>query len=214
MSNIAEEFKNPKRDFHRSIVLSVVVISALYLAIAAATVGTQSYLEGGSVAPFAAILSNALGVYGGAGTAILAVFIIFGTVNAYTTGMSRVIYRVAKEGGLPKALARIHSQTGAPHRSLELLSGLSLVALVLFYFLEIDLQAPLLIPSGAAIPVYVIGSMCGIKLLKTNGVRTLFPWISLAVSLAMLPFVGVLLGVSLAVGAFGLLYNTLSHDKT
>lgn len=207
VSNIAEEFKNPKRDFHRSIVLSVIVISVLYLAIAVATVGTQSYLEGGSVAPFAAILSNALGPYGAAGTAILAVFIIFGTVNAYTTGMSRVIYRTAQEGGFPRALARIHSKTGAPHRSLALLSGLSLVSLALFYFLSVDLSTALLIPSGAAILVYVIGSASGIRLLGRGRMKTLYPWVSLVVSLVMLPFVGVLLGVSLAVAALGLLYN-------
>src|SRR5205807_1647574 len=122
VSNVAEEFKNPERDFHRSIILSVIVISALYFSVAFATVGTQAYKAGGSVAPFAAILSNALGVYGAVSTGVLAVFIIFGTVNAYTTGMSRVIYSVAKEGGLPRAIARINSTTGVPHLSLALRS--------------------------------------------------------------------------------------------
>ena len=214
VSNVAEEFENPKRDFHRSIVLSVVVISALYFSVALATVGTQAYKAGGSVAPFAAILSNALGVYGAAGTAILAVFIIFGTVNAYTTGMSRVIYRAAKDGGFPRALDRIHSRTGVPHRALALLSGLSLIALVMFYFLNVDLTTALLIPSGAAILVYVIGSASGIKLLDRVGVKTLFPWISLAVSLVMVPFVGVLLSVSLVVAAFGLVYNRHAASAT
>src|SRR5229473_6842611 len=199
VSNVAEEFKNPERDFHRSIILSVIVISALYFSVAFATVGTQAYKAGGSVAPFAAILSNALGVYGAVSTGVLASIIIFGTVNAYTTGMSRVIYRAAKDGGFPRALDRIHSRTGVPHRSLALLSGLSLVALVMFYFLNVDLTTALLIPSGAAILVYVIGSASGIKLLDRGGVKTLFPWISLAVSLIMVPFVGVLLSVSLVV---------------
>src|SRR2546421_8738212 len=124
-SNVAEEFKNPERDFHRSIILSVVVISALYLSVAIATVGTRAYTAGGSVAPFAAILSNALGVYGAVGTAILAVIIIFGTMNAYTTGISRVIYATAKDGGLPRLLDRINPKTQVPDRSLMLLLGLS-----------------------------------------------------------------------------------------
>ena len=108
------------------------------------------------MAPFAAILSNALGVYGGVSTGVLAVFIIFGTVNAYTTGMSRVVYSLAKEGGLPKSVARIHPKTGVPHLSLGLLSGFSLITLVASYFLNIDLQTALLIPSGAAILVYTL----------------------------------------------------------
>ena len=208
VSNVAEEFKNPERDFHRSIVFSVIVISALYLSVAVATVGTRAYQAGGSVAPFAAILSNALGGYGGVSTGILAVFIITGTVNAYTTGMSRVIYSVAKEGGLPKAIARVHPRTLVPHLSLALLSGLSLVMLTISYFLSIDLQTALLIPSGAAILVYVVGSASGIRLLKGAKGR-LFPWISLAISLVMVPFVGPVLLVSLMVMLFGLYYRKL-----
>ena len=208
VSNVAEEFKNPERDFNRSITLSVIVISALYLSVAFATVGTQSYKAGGSVAPFAAILSNALGVYGGVGTGVLAVFIIFGTVNAYTTGMSRVIYSVAKEGGLPRAIARINSKTGVPYLSLGLLTGLGMITLVVSYFLSIDLQTALLIPSGAAILVYVIGSASGVKLLK-GGRAKLLCWISLAVSLIMLPFVGPVLVVSIAVAFLGLYYRRL-----
>ena len=208
VSNVAEEFKNPERDFHRSIILSVIVISALYFSVAFATVGTQAYKAGGSVAPFAAILSNALGIYGGVSTGILAVFIIFGTVNAYTTGMSRVIYSVAKEGGLPRTIARINSKTGVPYLSLALLTSLGMITLVVSYFLSIDLQTALLIPSGAAILVYVIGSASGIKLLK-GGRAKLLPWISLAVSVIMLPFVGPVLLVSLAVTLLSLYYRKL-----
>lgn len=208
VSNVAEEFKNPKRDFHRSIIISVVAISALYLSVALATVGTQAYKAGGSVAPFAVILSNALGSYGGVSTGILALIIITGTANAYTTGMSRVIYSVAKEGGLPRTVARVHSKTLVPHFSLGLLCGLSLVMLTISYFLSIDLQTALLIPSGAAILVYVIGSASGIRLLKgTKG--WLFPWLSLAISLAMAPFVGPVLLVSLMIMLVGLSYRGL-----
>ena len=212
VSNVAEEFKNPERDFHRSIVFSVIVIGSLYLSVAVATVGTQAYKAGGSVAPFAAILSNALGSYGGVGTGILALFIITGTVNAYTTGMSRVIYSVAKEGGLPRSMARIHSKTLVPHRSLALLSGFSLVTLTISYFLNIDLQTALLIPSGAAILVYVVGSAAGVRLLK-GPKRVLFSWISLAVSLVMMPFVGPVLAVSLVVMLFGLFYRRLREIR-
>ncbi len=207
VSNVAEEFKNPERDFHRSILLSVLVIGALYLSIAAAAVGTQAYKTGGSVAPFAAMLSNALGVYGAIGTAILAVIIIFGTVNAYMTGISRVIYATAKEGGLPKFLDSINTKTRVPDRALMLLLGLSFLTLTLSYVLDVDLETALLIPSGAAILVYLIGSASGIKLLKTKGARKLYPWISLIISIVMLPFLGILLLVGIAFGGVGLFYK-------
>src|SRR5438094_7803664 len=206
VSNVAEEFKNPERDFHRSILLSVLIISALYVSVAFAAVGSRAYEAGGSVAPFAAMLSNALGPMGAIGTAILAVIIIFGTVNAYTTGMSRVIYATAKEGGLPRILSRIDAKSGVPRSSLALLLGLSWLSLAFFYFFNATLETALLIPSGAAILVYVVGSASGIKLFHVKGWGGLLPWISLGVSLIMLPFVGMFLLISIAVAIAGLLY--------
>src|SRR5439155_15821623 len=158
VSNVAEEFKNPERDFHRSILYSVAIISLLYTSVAVSAIGTQAYKAGGNIAPFAVMLSNALGTYGAIGTAVLAIVIIFGTVNVYTTGISRVIYATAKEGGLPRFLDKVHARTRVPHRTLMLLLGLSWLTLALFYFLNVDLESELLIPSGAAILVYVVGS--------------------------------------------------------
>ncbi len=207
VSNVAEEFKNPERDFHRSILYSVAIISLLYTSVAVAAIGTQAYKAEGSIAPFAVMLSNALGTYGAIGTAVLAMIIIFGTVNVYTTGISRVIYASAKEGGLPRFLDKIHTRNQVPPRTLMLLLGLSWLTLALFYFLNVDLESELLIPSGAAILVYVVGSTSGIRLLKTRGAKRTFPWISLLISVIMIPFVGLLILISLAFAAAGFLYK-------
>jgi amino acid efflux transporter len=203
VSNVAEEFRDPKRDFQRSITLSVILIGFLYTAVAFVTVGTLAYDAGGSVAPFAAIFSNVLGSYGTVGTAFLAVFIIFGTANAYTTGMSRVIYVTAKDGGLPKQIYHLNKR-GVPNRSLILLFCSSMLVLAAYYFFNIDLEVALLIPSGGAIIVYIIGSLAGIKLLRERGIKRTLPWIALIMSVVVLPFVGIwLLGsVVVAIAAF------------
>lgn len=216
VSNVAEEFENPEKDFNRSIIMSVVLIGALYVAVSFVTIGTRAYEAGGSVAPFAAILSNILGSYGAAGTAVLAVFIIFGAVNAYTTGMSRVFYAVARDGGFPKVLEHINVKTRVPDRSLLALFGCTIPIFVIYYFSNVNLETALLIPSGAAILVYVLGSAAGIKILTTagSGIRKkLFPTISLIISLVVLPFVGPLLLVSIATIAIGLTYATISQRR-
>jgi amino acid efflux transporter len=206
VSNVAEEFENPKRDFQRSIVLSVILIGGLYIAVAAITIGTLAYEAGGSVAPFAAIFSNVLGGHGAIGTALLAVVIIFATANVYTTGMSRVVLAVARDGGFPKGLDTIDPRTGAPARSLMMLSGLALCMLSVYYFFDVDLQTALLIPSGAAILVYIIGSGAGIRLLHNSGSNRLYPWISLIMSILVFPFVGVLAFASILTCVLALLY--------
>jgi len=200
VSNVAEEFRNPKRDFHRSITLSVILVGFLYTTVAFVTIGTLAYEAGGSVAPFAAIFSNVLGRYGAAGTALLAIFIIFGTVNAYTTGMSRVIFATAKDGGLPRSIYHL-SRRGVPDRSLILLFCSSMLVLVAYYFFNIDLEVALMIPSGGAILVYIIGSQAGIKLLKERGIKRTLPWIALIMSIIVLPFVGIWLFGAIVVAA-------------
>lgn len=164
--------------------------------------------------PFAAIFANVFGNYGGGGTAILAIVIIFATVNAYTAGMSRVVLAVARDHGLPKWIDHVDAKTGTPTRSLMMLSGCSLLMLMFYYFFDVGLQTALLIPSGAAILVYIIGSASGVKLLSDKGLRKIFPWISLILSIVLLPFVGILALGSIAAGIAAYLYvrsqNTIS----
>ena len=217
-SNVAEEFENPERDFRKSIILSVVLISALYLSVAVVTIGTKAYTQGGSVAPFAAILSNVLGKYGAAGTALLAVFIIFGTVNAYTTGMSRVFYALSKDGGFPKVLDHLNKKTKVPDRSLITLFTFTIPVFVVYYFFSVNLETALLIPSGAAILVYVIGSASGVRIFGSQNAGTnknlkrrtiVLPLIAFVISVGVLPFVGWFLVVSLVVFLIAILYARL-----
>jgi hypothetical protein len=95
--------------------------------VAFVTVGTRAYEAGGSVAPFAAIFSNVLGVY------------------------------------------------------------------------------------GAAVLIYVIGSAAGIKLLKVPGAKKLLPWISLVISIAVLPFVGPLALAGLLTAGAALVYSLMAR---
>ncbi len=209
VSNVAEEFQDPRRDFKRSIGLSVVLIGGLYLAVALVTVGTRAYAAGGSVAPFAAIFSNVLGRFGAVGTAALAMFIIFSTANAYTAGMSRVVLALARDGGLPRSLDHVDSRTGVPDRCLALLFGTALLVLVAYYAFAVNLETAMLIPSGAAILVYVIGSAAGTRLLEGGTADAVLPWVSLVVSLAILPFVGRVVAASVAIVVAGLAYGAL-----
>jgi amino acid efflux transporter len=209
-SNVAEEFENPERDFHRSILLSVALISFLYLAVAFVTIGTRAYEAGGSVAPFAAILSNILGRYAAEGTALVAVFIIFGTANAYTTGVSRLLYAAARDGGLPRFLDHLNRKTRVPDRVLLALLSSYAVVLIIYYFSQVDLETALLVPSGAAILVYVIGSAAGVKILGHPNGRTrmnsILPLAALVISLVVLPFIGPLLVLSLVVVLLAVAY--------
>lgn len=206
VSNVAEEFKDPKRDFHRSVAISVVLVCALYLAVATVIVGTGAYDSGGGVTPISTLMSSAVGPAGGAVVSALAVVIIFSTVNAYTAGLARVIFAAARDGGFPAQFAKVDARTGVPGRSLLLLLTLCTTSLVAYYFLGFDIQSGFLAVSGAAILVYVIGSGAGVKLLQESRARRLLPWASLLVSLTILPFIGAPLAVGLVGALVGIAY--------
>src|SRR5207249_10092344 len=92
-----------------------------------------------------------------------------------------------------------------PIYSLVFLIVMVLLSLAAFYFLNVEFVSAFLMASGAAILTYVIGSVAGIRLLRERGMRRILPWISLVVSVVLLPFIGTLLAVSVAIGGVGLL---------
>ena len=213
VSNIAEEFKDPKRDFGRSVTISVLLISALYMAIAFTVVGTGAYRSGGGVTPFAEMMSSVFGSYGGVVVSLFAVLIIFSSVNAYTSGMGRVVYAAASDGNLPRFLARIDPKTGVPRRALVALMTIILLSLTVYFLVGIDLQSAFLATSGAAVLTYVVGSASGVRLLKGKGSQKILPMLSLGISLVLLPFIGPLLVASVPIAGLGFAYGLLRRKR-
>jgi amino acid efflux transporter len=212
--NVAEEFKDPKRDFQRSVVLSVIISGALYMLVSFSVIGTGVYTSGGSDAPFASLMSLLLGRYGEVATMVIALIIIFGTVNAYTTGISRVIYAAARDGGFPLSMSRINHRTGVPVTAIIAITVGSVVSMLVFYSFDVNLQTILLASNGIVLTIYVFGAAASIRLLKVSGVTRLFPWFSLALPLMLLPFVGYILGVVLLVVAASFAYSILKGRRT
>lgn len=213
VSNIAEEFKDPKKDFGRSVTISVILIGVLYMSVAATVVGTGAYATGGGVTPFAEMMANVFGTYGGVVVSVLAVVIIFSTVNAYTAGMGRVVYAAALDGSLPRFLGTVDPKTGVPRRALVFLLLLIMAALVIYYIADLNVQSAFLATSGAAILTYIVGSASGVKLLEVRGTRRALPWASLVISFAILPFIGSLLVASVPVAVLGFFLGSYRSRK-
>jgi len=114
ISTAAEETKNPGRDLSIGIVGSMVVCTALYLIVAAAAIGARpvaSFAE--SPEPLALILRDL-----GQGTAAQwlgasAVIALPTVLLAFLFGQSRIFLGMARDGLLPRSLAKISSR-GVP----------------------------------------------------------------------------------------------------
>jgi len=194
VSNVAEEFEDPAQDFPASVYASVALVGLLYVLVAFVTVGTGAYRVGNGVAPAATILGYVFGPYGAAVAALLAAAIVFAVVNAYTTGLARVTFATARDGGLPRYLARVDPVTHSPNRALVVLFCGASAVMSLYYLTGVDLETALLVASGVAIVLYMIGSAAGVRLgvpVGRSGVASRrLPAVSLAISLVVFPFLG------------------------
>ena len=112
-AGIAEEFRNPERDFPRAMALSYAVACVLYVAVAAITMRTD--LHGHYATPFVEIVRPLLGGAGATLVAITAALIVFANLSGAVWGVSRLVYSTARDGNLPNGLAVMRA--GRPMRA-------------------------------------------------------------------------------------------------
>jgi len=116
IATAAEETKNPGRDLSIGIVGSMVLCVLIYMAVAAAAIGAIAYTRfADSPEPLALILRE-LGQDWAAGyLAASAVIALPTVILAFFYGQSRIFFVMARDGLLPRPLARV-SRRGSPTR--------------------------------------------------------------------------------------------------
>jgi amino acid efflux transporter len=161
VSSLSGEYRDPRRDVPRATVAAVVVVGVLYLAVAATSVLVLGPAAGASPAPLADLLAVGVGGPVRPLTAVVAVLLTLGAVNAYLAGASALGVALARDGALP---ARVF---GTPHKSLTFLTvgGLCSVAL------PFSLHTAMLLVTGCFTLVYVLGTAAALRLLPAGWSR-------------------------------------------
>ncbi|MGW4598666.1 amino acid permease [Streptomyces sp. NPDC004457] len=123
-STAGEEAKDPKRDLPRAIMLSLIIVTALYVLVAAVAVGAWNWKKfDGSEASLAGIMNDVSGqTFWGTLLALGAVISIASVVLTVLYGQTRILFAMARDGLVPKALGRIHPKTGAPRLNTVIVS--------------------------------------------------------------------------------------------
>src|SRR3954449_12741380 len=116
VSTGAEEAKEPKRDLPLAIVGSLVICTAIYVIVAIAAAGS---LDAASLAKSDAPLAEALDK--GAGISWAASVLAFGALVAITSVLltvfywqTRIFFAMARDGLLPRGIAKVNPRTGTP----------------------------------------------------------------------------------------------------
>lgn len=115
VSTAAEEVKRPERDLAIGIVGSMLICTLIYLVVGAAAIGAMPAPElAASKEPLADVMRT-LGQPGPAAIVAGAAVVALPTVIlAFMYGQSRIFFVMARDGLLPRGLARVDEKSGSP----------------------------------------------------------------------------------------------------
>ena len=124
LASAAEECKNPKRDLTIGIIGSLLLATIVYIIVAGVLTGIVPYYELNNAQPLAyALRENGKEI----GSTIVATGAVAGMttvimINIY--GQSRIFYVIARDGLLPKPLARLHHKYDSPYITIVIFSAI------------------------------------------------------------------------------------------
>lgn len=115
-STAGEEAKNAQRDLPRAIMLSLLIVTTLYVLVAAVAVGARPWEQfDGSEAALAGIMKEVTGdAFWGTLLAAGAVIAIASVVLTVLYGQTRILFAMSRDGLVPKVFSRVHAKTGTP----------------------------------------------------------------------------------------------------
>ncbi|GAA4685704.1 amino acid permease [Nocardioides nanhaiensis] len=137
VATTAEEAKNPQRDVPIGILGSLAIVTALYAAVSLIVTGVQSYedIDPSDGAPLATAFDAAGAEWVGNIVAVGACIGLIVVAMILMLGQSRVAFAMARDGLLPRSLARVHPTYGTPHR-ITIIAGVAISLLAGFVDLE------------------------------------------------------------------------------
>jgi len=122
--NIGDELREPERTMPRAIVLSIVVVVALYVVMSTVVLGVVPWREAGQTRTIASLFiartfSNpATGEAAALAMAVLILIVTASSLYAVVLGYSRIPYAAARDGQFFEVFGRLHPTKRFPHISL------------------------------------------------------------------------------------------------
>ncbi|MDI3240455.1 amino acid permease [Arthrobacter sp. AL08] len=154
-STAGEEARNPKRDLPRAILLSMLIVTTIYVLVAVAAIGARPWgWFDGTEAALVKILEETTGQpWVGLVFAVGAVLAIASIVLTVLYGQTRILLAMARDGMVPRIFGRVSPRTGTP------VAGTLIVGVV------VALTAGL-VPLGALADATSIGTLFAFALVN------------------------------------------------
>lgn len=163
---VGEEVAEPRRTLPAAIVLSVLLVLALYLFLQIGVLGAipwQTIVGSGSQFVASTVVANAWGAWPARAVTVLILITAFASVYGGLLGNSRVPFAAARDGAFLPVFAKLHPTQQFPHVSLVLMGALSLAAC---FF---DLGFVIAVIGTAGILIGSIGQIVALFVMRARG---------------------------------------------
>jgi amino acid efflux transporter len=191
ITSLAADFRHPARDLPRATAVALVVVSVLYLGVAATSVAVLGPADGTTQAPLASLLSIGTGANTKVISAVAAVLLTLGAMNAYFAAAAKTGAALGRDGALPAWLAQGSEAGQVPRRSLAVLAGMAFLALAVVFTTGASARQAALVTTGCFVLVYILGTAAAVRLLP----RRSWPRRAAAAALAAVIVLLVITGV-------------------
>ena len=155
----AGEFKDPRRDVPFALLVQIGVVTAVYTVVQLVAVSVVPDLAT-SRAPLADGMAILVGPWGGTLLTVGALVSILGTTSNTILAGPRYLYAIAKVGGMPAFLTRVHPRFGTPWLSIVFMGAVALPLALTGTFAE------LVVLSMAARLVTYVGTAAAVLILR------------------------------------------------
>ena len=128
---LAEEIRDPRRNIPRAIVLSILIVVALYVVMSTVIIGVIPWAEAQQSRAIASVFvertfaNPAAGRTAAMAMTALILFVTASSLYAVILGYSRIPYAAAREGQFFRIFARVHPTKHFPHVSLVALGAIA-----------------------------------------------------------------------------------------
>jgi len=166
--NASGEIKNPEKTVPRGIFLGMGIILFLYLGLQTVAQGVLGSELGNNLgAPLSATAEIVFGSWGGKMIIVGTAISIFATLSGDILVTPRVIFASARDGNLPKILAKVHPKYRTPYVSVIVFAVFMFIIATSGTFSTLAVLA-----SGSILLIYAGVSLSVLKVRKRDGAPT------------------------------------------
>lgn len=192
VSCIAEDFRNPRRDFPLSVTMAVLIVGLLYTSASISVIGVIPASDIPRYqAPLAEVIHRVIGFDAAWVTSLIGSLIVGASAMAFVWGGSNLAVSLARHHCLPQILLRSDSRLGTPVVAIIFLELLYLVSLTIIYISNVSLDFLARVVGASVVLTYIISAAAYLKLTPCPRTLDLLPPVASVLFAAILiPFFG------------------------